>query len=236
MQTIKSCEIPGFRFFKLVSFLLKELEFKLGIPPHPKQHARTPYMRVVVRRFCPESSGGSLWSSWWGLCGSMRGCSGVAIHRETPQTSLPSTFHGLLVLGLNEWHTCRNAVELFRTSVSNLLSFKIASSSAFYTRTLRFSIPTNMSGSTSIPKLSAVHSGVPARLSNEALATKEKTYSLKTLPNSVPRRSPVRLPPGVTRDAFDKAINELRKVLGKDNVELNDKALVDGWYMEHPFV
>jgi hypothetical protein len=88
----------------------------------------------------------------------------------------------------------------------------------------------------SIPNLSSIHSGVPARLSNEAAAAKQKTYALKTLPTSVPRQSPLKLPPGVTRDVFDKAIDELRKVLGKDGVELNDKPLVDGWYMEHPFV
>ncbi len=90
--------------------------------------------------------------------------------------------------------------------------------------------------SESIPKLSEIHTGVPARLSNEAVAAKENTYSLRTLPNGVPRQSSLRLPPGVTRDVFDKAIDELRKVLGKDGVELNDKPLFDGWYMEHPFV
>jgi hypothetical protein len=88
----------------------------------------------------------------------------------------------------------------------------------------------------SIPNLSIIHSGVPARLSNEAVAAKQKSYALKTLPDSAPRQSALKLPPGVTRDVFDKAIDELRKVLGKDGVELNDKPLVDGWYMEHPFV
>jgi hypothetical protein len=91
-----------------------------------------------------------------------------------------------------------------------------------------------MSGS--IPKLSTVHSGVPARLSKEAAAAKEKTYGLRTLPASVPRQSQLRLPPGVTREVFDKAIAELTKHLGEEGVELNDKPLVDGWYMEHPFV
>jgi hypothetical protein len=88
--------------------------------------------------------------------------------------------------------------------------------------------------SSPIPKLSTTHSGVPARLSNEAEAAKEKIYSLRTLPNSVPRQSPVRLPPGVTRVEFKKAIHELRRLLGGKAVELNNKPLVDGWYMEHP--
>lgn len=80
----------------------------------------------------------------------------------------------------------------------------------------------------SIPNLSSIHSGVPARFTNEAAAAKQKTYALKTLPDSAPRQSALKLPPGVTRDGFDKAIDDLRKVLGKDGVELNDKPLVDG--------
>lgn len=42
------------------------------------------------------------------------------------------------------------------------------------------------------------------------------------------------MPPGVSKEAFEKAVAELRSTIGKDNVELNDKPLVDGWYMEHP--
>jgi hypothetical protein len=33
---------------------------------------------------------------------------------------------------------------------------------------------------------------------------------------------------------FDTAIATLVEVLGPKGVELNDKELVDGWYMEHP--
>src|ERR1700709_2719207 len=93
-----------------------------------------------------------------------------------------------------------------------------------------------MSDFSKVPTLVNIHSGVPERLSAEAAEAKEKTYSLRTLPNSVPRQSPVRLPPNITREVFDTAIEELRKVLGEKNVELNDKPLVDGWYMEHPYV
>lgn len=85
-----------------------------------------------------------------------------------------------------------------------------------------------------IPSMTTIHSGVPARLSKEADAAKERLYSLKTLPDSVPRKSSVRLPPDTSQEKFDTAIVALKKVLGDDGVELNDKPLVDGWYMEHP--
>jgi hypothetical protein len=88
--------------------------------------------------------------------------------------------------------------------------------------------------SNSIPKLDLVHSGVPDRLSKEAEAAKERLYSLRTLPNSTPRQSSLRLPPNTSREKFDKAIAALVEVLGPKGVELNDKELVDGWYMEHP--
>jgi hypothetical protein len=91
-----------------------------------------------------------------------------------------------------------------------------------------------MSNSTPIPKLDSVHSGVPARLSKEADAAKERLYSLRTLPNSVPRQGSLRLPPNTSREKFDTAIAALVEVLGPKGIELNDKELVDGWYMEHP--
>ncbi|CAG8979727.1 hypothetical protein HYALB_00012373 [Hymenoscyphus albidus] len=88
---------------------------------------------------------------------------------------------------------------------------------------------------TPVPSLNASHSGIPTRLEKEAQATKEKTYSLKTLPDSVPRKHPVKLPPNTSQENFDLAITELRKSLvNNDAVEINDKPLVDGWYMEHP--
>ncbi|KAL4898941.1 hypothetical protein BDW74DRAFT_189625 [Aspergillus multicolor] len=89
---------------------------------------------------------------------------------------------------------------------------------------------------TPTPRLSdGVHSGIPAQLEAEAKVAKERLYSNRTLPDSVPRRHDVpRLPPNTTREQFDTAIAELRERLGDKNVEINDKPLVDGWYMEHP--
>lgn len=82
--------------------------------------------------------------------------------------------------------------------------------------------------------MTTIHSGVPARLKDEADAAKERLYSLKTLPDSVPRKNNIRLPPDTSQGKFDTAIAALKKILGDDGVELNDKPLVDGWYMEHP--
>jgi hypothetical protein len=85
-----------------------------------------------------------------------------------------------------------------------------------------------------IPTLASKHSGVPARLEKEAAEGKERLYLRRTLPNSTPRQSPLRLPPNISRDQFDVAIDALTKSLGAKALELNDKPLVDGWYMEHP--
>ena len=74
---------------------------------------------------------------------------------------------------------------------------------------------------------------MPARLTQDAIDAKARLFSQKTLPDSVARRRTA-LPPGVSREAFDQAVADLRSALGNENVELNDKPLVDGWYMEHP--
>ena len=92
-----------------------------------------------------------------------------------------------------------------------------------------------MSTLSPIPDLQTRYSGVPKRLSQEAVHAKARLYSQKTAPESRPRRRTA-LPPGVSRADFDQAVTDLRNTLGKDNVELNDKPLVDGWYMEHPWV
>ncbi|KAH6708778.1 glycolate oxidase [Leptodontidium sp. MPI-SDFR-AT-0119] len=92
-------------------------------------------------------------------------------------------------------------------------------------------IPNGASGQ--IPTLATKHSGVPVRLAQEAVEVKAALYASKTVAESTPRTKTA-LPPGVTQDAFDKAILELKHSLGSENVELNDKPLVDGWYIEHP--
>lgn len=85
------------------------------------------------------------------------------------------------------------------------------------------------------PLLSAKHNGIPERLTGDAKKAKERVWTNKTVPDSVPRQSEgPRLPYGVSREAFDSAIEELKNSLGETNVEVNDKPLVDGWYMEHP--
>jgi len=85
-----------------------------------------------------------------------------------------------------------------------------------------------------IPDLATKYSGVPKRLITEAVDAKAKLYSHKTLPESAVRRH-IRVPPGVSGEAFDAAIFELKEALGDGNIELNDKPLVDGWYMQHPY-
>ena len=79
------------------------------------------------------------------------------------------------------------------------------------------------------------HNGVPKRLVAEAKRAKEMMTSNKTLPDSVPRKKETpKLPPGITRQEFNVAITNLKQLVGNANVEINDKPLVDGWYMEHP--
>lgn len=88
-----------------------------------------------------------------------------------------------------------------------------------------------MAESLDVPRLTSNYSGIPERLYNEAVTAKEKTQSLKTLPHSKPRSSPIRLPPDTSQDQFDAAIAALRRLLGEAGFEVNDKPLVDGWYM-----
>lgn len=80
-----------------------------------------------------------------------------------------------------------------------------------------------------------LHSGIPKRMEEDARVAKERLYSNKTMPDSIPRQREVpRLPPNTSREEFNQAMTELQQQLGAANVEINDKPLVDGWYMEHP--
>ncbi|KAI0008321.1 putative vanilly-alcohol oxidase [Xylariaceae sp. FL0662B] len=78
------------------------------------------------------------------------------------------------------------------------------------------------------------YSGAPARLRKEAEEARDRLLSNRTLPASQPRKNEIRLPPGLTLETFETAVQELRGVIGDTNVEINDKALIDGWYIEHP--
>ena len=79
------------------------------------------------------------------------------------------------------------------------------------------------------------HGGIPSRNAEQAKIAKARLYSNKTLPEYSNRSSelPV-LPPGVSHQQFGSAITEIRGQLGNEKVEVNDKPLRDGWYMEHP--
>ena len=88
-----------------------------------------------------------------------------------------------------------------------------------------------MADSYHVPTLASSYSGIPERLYKEAVSAKERVQSLRTLPHSKPRAKPAKLPPNTSQDAFDAAIAALKKTLGEAGVEVNDKPLVDGWYM-----
>ncbi|KAK6518217.1 hypothetical protein TWF506_005376 [Arthrobotrys conoides] len=86
-----------------------------------------------------------------------------------------------------------------------------------------------------IPTLHDKHSGTPVRLLSVAKEHKDRLYSNKTVPTSVPRIQEVPvLPPDIDRPAFNIAIADLKRLLGDEHVEVNDKPLIDGWYMEQP--
>ena len=84
-----------------------------------------------------------------------------------------------------------------------------------------------------IPSLSTLYSGVPERLAKEAVATKQRLFSQRTTKDNIDRKR-LALPPGVDQAAYDAAIAQLRDALGNENVQLNDKPLIDGWYLQHP--
>ncbi|KAI0018965.1 hypothetical protein F4780DRAFT_793775 [Xylariomycetidae sp. FL0641] len=85
----------------------------------------------------------------------------------------------------------------------------------------------------SIPLLSEKHSGIPANLLEKAKQAKADVLGVRTKEQSARKRGQV-IPQGVTEDVFNHAMDELRDQLGAEHVEINDKPLDDGWYMEHP--
>ncbi|TPX13388.1 uncharacterized protein E0L32_006118 [Thyridium curvatum] len=84
-----------------------------------------------------------------------------------------------------------------------------------------------------IPVLPETHSGIPTYLLAKAERAKEAIFQTRTKPTNDRQRLPV-IPQGIERDKFFEALDDLRKRLGAEYVEVNDKPLRDGWYMEHP--
>ncbi|CUM52000.1 unnamed protein product [Debaryomyces tyrocola] len=95
-----------------------------------------------------------------------------------------------------------------------------------------------VSQNTKAPLLSQnCHDGIIERFEDDANNAKAIIYANKkgeTLPNRKDRELPV-LPPDITRSEFNKAIEEISILLGKENISiLDEKVLDDGWYLEHP--
>ncbi len=88
---------------------------------------------------------------------------------------------------------------------------------------------------TATPTLEESHSGIPSRLVDQAKRAKGLLFSRRTKSETTYARGRgVQLPPYTTQEKFDEAISKLKSVVGDQWVYVNDGALVDGWYMEHP--
>jgi len=85
-----------------------------------------------------------------------------------------------------------------------------------------------------IPLLADKHSGIPANLLAKAQKAKKLIYETRTNSTNTRQRSVV-IPQGIEKTQFFQAIDELSEQLGRENVEINDKPLVDGWYMERVY-
>ncbi|KAF3387326.1 Vanillyl-alcohol oxidase [Penicillium rolfsii] len=85
----------------------------------------------------------------------------------------------------------------------------------------------------SIPTLEQKHNGVPERLLHKAHRAKALIQGIATKPVRPRQRLPV-VPQGIERQQFFLALDELSTELGNENIEINDKPLDDGWYMEPP--
>ncbi|KAJ5618603.1 hypothetical protein N7528_006714 [Penicillium herquei] len=84
-----------------------------------------------------------------------------------------------------------------------------------------------------IPTLEEKHNGVPPRLIHKAHRAKGLIDNIATKEPKARKRLPV-IPQGIERTRYFLAIDEISQDLGKENVEINDKPLDDGWYMESP--
>ncbi|KAK0621842.1 hypothetical protein B0T17DRAFT_618235 [Bombardia bombarda] len=94
-------------------------------------------------------------------------------------------------------------------------------------------MPLSQEATSDVPTLPGTHSGIPTFLLEKARKAKEGVFDTRTKPTKERQRLPV-VPLGIERDEFMKALKELGEQLGEEHVEINDKPLVDGWYMEHP--
>ncbi|KAK0641813.1 hypothetical protein B0T16DRAFT_420563 [Cercophora newfieldiana] len=86
---------------------------------------------------------------------------------------------------------------------------------------------------TDVPTLPETHSGIPVYLLDKARNAKAGVFDGRTKPIRDRQRLPV-VPQGIERDDFLAALEDLKAKMGHEFVEINDKALKDGWYMEHP--
>lgn len=79
-----------------------------------------------------------------------------------------------------------------------------------------------------VPTLAQKHSGISEELLVKARTVKKETFDRRTKPVNERQRLPV-VPQGIERQAFLEALDALRKDIGAENVEVNDKPLKDGW-------
>lgn len=78
------------------------------------------------------------------------------------------------------------------------------------------------------PLLSEKHNGIPARLFDKAQKTKARILDIATKTQDTRRREPA-IPQGIEKGKFLEALEDLSRQLGKENVEIVDKPLRDGW-------
>ncbi|OAG08605.1 FAD-linked oxidase-like protein [Paraphaeosphaeria sporulosa] len=84
------------------------------------------------------------------------------------------------------------------------------------------------------PTLRDAHSGIPERLLHKATHAKLLIYDGKTVSDTIPLQRGLPIPQGISKKAFLSAIDEIRDLLGAEHVQLNDKEIKNGWYMESP--